>query len=96
MEGTGGDDSMTGGSGADTLSGLDGNDTLSGQGGADWLYGGADSDTLSGGAVINSVLVLLPPPRGQIAMNGAGRSSGVIAQAQAQNAAWCGAKPAPT
>ncbi len=59
LEGTAGNDTITGtviadvinaGSGNDTVSGMAGNDTLNGDAGTDTLYGGDGADTLSGGA----------------------------------------------
>ena len=48
VNGTGGDDTLTGGPGDDNLAGLGGNDTLNGLGGNDTLDGGAGNDTLDG------------------------------------------------
>ena len=50
INGTNGNDSLTGGSYADSLTGYDGNDTLTGNGGSDTLNGGTGDDSLSGGA----------------------------------------------
>jgi ribosomal protein S11 len=50
MEGSSGDDRLTGTAGQDRLEGGRGNDELSGANGSDKLVGGSDNDTLSGGA----------------------------------------------
>ncbi|MDP3960931.1 MAG: Hint domain-containing protein [Pseudorhodobacter sp.] len=50
INGTAGDDTLTGTSGQDTINGFDGNDLLSGGAGDDRLYGGNGNDTLIGGA----------------------------------------------
>lgn len=49
IEGTNGDDSLTGGSGNDSIRGLGGNDTLLGLGADDILEGGRGNDSLEGG-----------------------------------------------
>jgi Ca2+-binding RTX toxin-like protein len=46
INGTSGDDSLTGGDGNETINGFGGNDTLSGGEGRDWLIGGDGNDTL--------------------------------------------------
>ncbi len=50
INGTAGNDTLTGGSTDDTLNGLAGNDTLDGKAGIDTLNGGDGDDTLTGGA----------------------------------------------
>ena len=50
IEGTDGDDVLTGSEGNDLLIGHDGDDTLEGNGGNDRLSGGGGSDTLDGGS----------------------------------------------
>src|SRR5437867_2114313 len=49
VNGTNGNDTLTGSANDDTLNGLNGNDTLFGLGGNDTLLGGNGSDTLEGG-----------------------------------------------
>ncbi|MCQ4162037.1 poly(beta-D-mannuronate) C5 epimerase [Roseomonas sp. GC11] len=49
LNGTAGNDTLTGGGGRDTLAGNDGNDTLNGLGGSDQLSGGNGNDVLNGG-----------------------------------------------
>ena len=49
VEGTSGDDSLTGGVGLDTLYGMDGDDTLVGLDNRDLLVGGSGNDRLDGG-----------------------------------------------
>ncbi|TVQ45521.1 MAG: calcium-binding protein [Gloeocapsa sp. DLM2.Bin57] len=49
IEGTNGDDLLTGGEGNDSIRGLGGNDTLLGLGGDDILEGGTGDDSLEGG-----------------------------------------------
>lgn len=53
VDGSGGDDRITGTGGADELRGGDGNDTLIGLGGVDILRGYAGNDTLDGGGGID-------------------------------------------
>lgn len=50
LDGTGGNDQLTGDDSVNRLVGLDGYDTLYGNGGDDFLYGGNGSDGLYGGA----------------------------------------------
>jgi Ca2+-binding RTX toxin-like protein len=50
INGTGGNDSLSGGVGHDTINGLLGNDTLDGGVGNDLLSGGSGNDSLRGGA----------------------------------------------
>jgi hypothetical protein len=50
LDGTSGDDTLTGDDGINVLSGDGGDDTLSGEGGNDILIGGLGNDILSGGA----------------------------------------------
>ncbi|MDP4032689.1 MAG: Hint domain-containing protein [Pseudorhodobacter sp.] len=50
INGTPGDDTLTGTSGRDTINGLDGDDLLIGGAGDDRLYGGNGDDTLIGGS----------------------------------------------
>ena len=50
INGTPGDDNLTGGTGGSTITGLDGNDNLSGGTGGSNLSGGAGNDVLSGGS----------------------------------------------
>ena len=45
INGTIGNDTLTGTSGADSINGIDGNDTIAGSGGADTLDGGEGNDT---------------------------------------------------
>lgn len=49
IEGTNGDDALTGGAGSDLIRGLGGDDTLDGLGGDDSLLGDAGADSLLGG-----------------------------------------------
>ncbi len=49
-EGTGSNETLTGGAAGDTISGLGGADRLDGAGGADTILGGGGGDTLLGGA----------------------------------------------
>ena len=55
LEGTDGDDALTGGRGDDVISGLAGNDILDGQAGADSLSGGSGDDVLVFDAADTSV-----------------------------------------
>ncbi|WP_310446220.1 calcium-binding protein [Thiobacillus sp.] len=48
VEGTSGNDTLTGGEYGETLKGLDGDDILNGAGGGDTLLGGSGNDTLNG------------------------------------------------
>ena len=50
IDGTAGNDTLTGGSNDDTINGLAGADTLDGRAGNDTLNGGIGNDTLTGGA----------------------------------------------
>ena len=50
INGTGGNDTLSGGSSSDQIFGLGGDDTLFGNGGNDTLDGGDGNDTLDGGA----------------------------------------------
>lgn len=49
INGTEGDDTLTGASGRDEIDGYTGDDVLYGLGGDDWLFGGYGADTLYGG-----------------------------------------------
>ena len=49
LNGSSGNDNLSGTNGSDIISGGSGNDTINGGGGADLLLGGAGSDTISGG-----------------------------------------------
>ena len=48
LTGNGGDDDVSGGEGNDLLGGRDGNDSIDGGGGEDWEHGGTGDDTMSG------------------------------------------------
>ena len=48
INGTAGDDKLTGGYGHDTISGNAGNDTIDGQAGSDTIHGGDGNDNLTG------------------------------------------------
>lgn len=50
LQGTSGNDTLTGGTGNDTFYGFGGDDTLTGNNGNDALYGGAGDDTINGNA----------------------------------------------
>lgn len=56
LNGTTGDDKLTGGLSADTISGLGGNDTISGRAGNDKLDGGAGNDVIDGGGGSDTIL----------------------------------------
>jgi Ca2+-binding RTX toxin-like protein len=49
LNGTGGNDVLSGSDGSETISGLGGDDTINGNGGSDTVFGGAGNDTLDGG-----------------------------------------------
>jgi VCBS repeat-containing protein len=49
IEGTSGDDELSGGSGNDMIYGYEGYDTLEGRDGNDWIWGGEDNDDINGG-----------------------------------------------
>lgn len=55
LEGTAGDDVLTGGDGADLIDGLDGDDQLAGGAGDDLLRGGTGDDVLGGGSGADSL-----------------------------------------
>ena len=55
INGTSGDDSLSGGTGSSTLTGLDGNDTLIGGTGSNTITGGSGNDTLIGGTGSNNL-----------------------------------------
>ncbi len=56
MEGSNGDDTISGGSIADTISGFGGDDLLDGQAGDDRILGGDGNDTVTGGADDDTLL----------------------------------------
>jgi VCBS repeat-containing protein len=49
IDGTAGDDTLTGGAGQEIIVGDDGADVINGAGGADLLFGGNDADVINGG-----------------------------------------------
>lgn len=64
VNGTSGNDALSGGGEADTISGLAGNDVLNGNGGNDRLDGGTGSNLLNGGAGNDTLVYSAAPQSG--------------------------------